>query len=416
MGAAAGTGAPAAPAGSPAAWDAPPTTPAPAALPAFAPPPEPEPEREPEAPVPVALPPELDVLPSWYTDPLPNGHRPAAAAEPPPPVTGADLTWPPLPVVEAPLSSSDRPLPGSGDELRSLFGQVVGDPAPPAPVSAPRCPRSRHPPPRRRRGIATPTRWGRRTRAAAARPQQARRLRAAAAGGRLRPGPGDRPGRSPGRGGAYRSAAPAAEPALRAAAEAPLRNPMAAGPAALPVIVLVVVVAILVLGIGWLVVAGDDAGPSASERQEASQADDGGAPSGVVAEASAGGVRVSWDGPADVSYVVTVLSATAPPQVLAPTVGTSAVVPAAPAGPGGDLRCFTVATVPGPGADRRGLGAGVPARRVRGDDATGARAGTRSGRGLTPARLSRPPRAPRRGAVRTGRSTAPPGAGRRRTR
>jgi len=319
----------------PLSWDAPPTTPA---------------AVEPEATVPVALPPELDVLPSWYTDPLPNGHRPAAAAEPPPPVTGADLTWPPLPVVEAPLSSSDRPLPGSGDELRSLFGQVVGDPAPPAPVSASSVPALPPPP-------APPAPWDRDADPLGPPdprpPLDLSKLDAfepPAPVAAYAPASAPARGGRPAEGGAYRSAAPAAERALRVAADAQLRNPMAAGPAALPVIVLVVVVAILVLGIGWLVVAGDDAGPSASERQDASQADDGGAPSGVVAEASAGGVRVSWDGPADVSYVVTVLSATAPPQVLAPTVGTSAVLPAAPAGPGADLRCFTVATVPEPGA------------------------------------------------------------------
>jgi serine/threonine protein kinase len=344
----------------PVSWDAPPTTPAPVAPPAFAPLPEPEPapesEHEPEGTAPLPRPPELDVLPSWYTDPLPNGQRPAPTAEP-----GADLTWPPLPVVEAPVSSSDRPLPGSGDELRSLFGQVVGDPEPPAPVPAPPSPPVPSAPWDRDVDPLGP--------ADTRPPLDLSKLHA------FEPpppvaayAPAPTTGRSgrPAEGGAYRSPASAAEAPVRAtratttlgrpperrdggpspAAEAPLRNPMAAGPAALPVIVLVVVVAILVLGIGWLVVAGDDAAPSASERQDASQADDGGAPAGVVAEAAAGGVRVSWDGPSDASYVVTVLSATAPPQVLAPTVGTSTVVPAAPPGPAGDLRCFTVATVP----------------------------------------------------------------------
>lgn len=349
----------------PVSWDAPPTTPAPVAPPAFAPLPDPEPHPEPEGTVPVALPPELDVLPSWYTDPLPNGHPSAPAAEPPPPEPGTDLTWPPPPpAVEAPPSSSDGPLPGSGDELRSLFGQVVGDPAPPPPVAPP------PPPP------APPAPWDRDVDPLGPPdprpPLDLSKLDAfepppPVAAYAPAPMPAQR-GR-PAEGGAYRSPAPAAEPAPPAtrttttlgrpperrggapspAAGASLRNPMAAGPSALPVIVLVVVVAILVLGIGWLVVAGDDAAPSASERQDAAQEDGGGAPSGVEAEAAAGGVRVSWDGPSDASYVVTVLSATAPPQVLAPAVGTSTVVPTAPPGPAGDLRCFTVATVPEPG-------------------------------------------------------------------
>ncbi|HET6952986.1 MAG TPA: hypothetical protein VFI47_21565, partial [Acidimicrobiales bacterium] len=136
------------------------------------------------------------------------------------------------------------------------------------------------------------------------------------------------------------------------ASESPLKNPMSAGPPALPVIVLVVVVAILILGVAWLVVAGGEAEPSASERQDDPSAADGdaGAPTGVTAEATAEGVRVSWNGTAGASYVVTILSATAPPQAMPPTAGTSALVPAAPAGATTDQRCFTVASAAASGA------------------------------------------------------------------
>ncbi len=142
-------------------------------LPAWAQPPPPTPQG-PERP------PELDELPAWYTDPLPNGNGYAnggAPATPPPAVPGRPAwdtpppAWwqpggtapgpapaPPAPappsLAPPPVADGHRscepqaanpptPLPGAGDELRSLFGAVVGEakaPAPPAPPAPPAAP------------------------------------------------------------------------------------------------------------------------------------------------------------------------------------------------------------------------------------------------------------------------------------
>ena len=72
-------------------------------------------------------PPELDELPSWYTDPLPNGGAPAGGERSNGHANGRDASPAGLP--PDPWAPQDRGLPGAGDELRSLFGEVVGDPS-----------------------------------------------------------------------------------------------------------------------------------------------------------------------------------------------------------------------------------------------------------------------------------------------
>jgi Protein kinase domain len=398
-------------------------------------------------PAPPARPPELDELPAWYTDPLPNagngstngagpdghvagdgvapwpgtpasgGHQPWSggpagpgghddpwAATPSPgdrggpwPATAGDDAWgsshgngsarpgeragsgngrhpgPADPWAATPdASDGDERLPGSGDELRSLFGQVVGEPDEPSPDRAPRAlgpgrgasdpvadplgpPRDRPPIDMSRLDAPLgpapylPSREsapGGRT--DADRPLAAPRRRDVApwpAAGNEGPAPGRRAADAAGTAHGPdrlerprpRQVAPDREPGRAASAAA-------AGPPALPVIILVAVVAILLLGVVWLVITGDEAEPAASDRPPAGDtADDAGgeeAPTGVIASQTPEGVQISWEGAPDGAYVVTVLSPDQPPRARPAAVGTSVVVPNAELGPGG--RCFVV--------------------------------------------------------------------------
>jgi hypothetical protein len=427
-------------------------------------------------------PPELDELPAWYTDPLPNerGERGANGAGSPPPVPGGasaetswsppapgpdslwpatapegdalwpasppangDVLWPAPsghgqaggwaappdegaagsePVAEhaGPVNGyhdgppdaagrSDTPqldraavpederLPGAGDELRSLFGEVVRDPADPpaargpaangapssprgrvAPDTDPLGPPSDRPPidlsrldtplgpapylpanrdadgeggdraarlPRRHE---VPTRPGGDGHDAGSPPARLPRADEAHPSGGRADEEAARPDRS-----VPRQVAPDPERTSRAAAAA------SAGPPALPVIILVAVVAVLLLGVAWLVITGDEAEAPASDRPSADAADDtsdegggagaaagaAGAPTGVAVAPVPEGIQVTWTGAPDGSYVVTVLAPDQPPRALAPTVGTSVLVPNAEITSGGG-RCFTVATAP----------------------------------------------------------------------
>jgi hypothetical protein len=286
----------------------------------------------------VPRPPELDVLPAWYTDPLPlAGNGDASAAE---------------------------RLPGAGDELRSLFGAVVGDPleSPPNP-----------PPPGERRPldpgrVQDPFDTG-----AHASPAPPAAPPAGRAGPPSEPRPGapfrlPRPSADPLPAGGPAPAAhdPVARPEPPAAATARPAAPrraegadagaepapgapagpadtVAPGPPALPLIILVGVVLVLIAGVAWLVLTGDDAGLPASERPRDDAAAE--APGGLAVAVVPEGAQLTWQGEADGTYVVTVQSSTAPPQVLPPAIGTSALVPT-PGAPAGTLRCFTVAEAP----------------------------------------------------------------------
>jgi hypothetical protein len=374
------------------------------------------------------LPPELDELPSWYTDPLPNeGARggtngadlsSAGGAHGAPwsasPVPEPDDLWPPESLAGGdsagfPAPPVDERLPGSGDELRSLFGDVVRDPevgasarpalaagpaigpAPAPPDTDPLGPPSDRPPIDLSRldtplGPAPflPARGGNDPagdRAGGGRPggdQSARLPRRHEVA--TRSGPegldgidGALPARLPRADEAYPARAHDDEPAPRAersvprqVAPDPNRVPAAggaasAGPPALPVIILIGVVAILLLGVAWLVITGDDAEAPASDRPAATDdadadadagrggagaaAGSGGAPTAVTAAAVPEGIQVSWAGAADATYIVTVLSPDQPPQALPPTLGASVLVPNVELASGGG-RCFTVATAP----------------------------------------------------------------------
>jgi hypothetical protein len=124
------------------------------------------------------------------------------------------------------------------------------------------------------------------------------------------------------------------------------------GPPALPVIILIGVVLVLALGVAWLVLTGDDSGPPASERPRPS-ADGATAPTDVRVDEVPEGVQVTWEGSDDASYVVTVLTAGAPPEPLPATIGTSALVPNV-AGAATGPRCFTVALADDGGAASSG--------------------------------------------------------------
>ena len=397
---------------------------------------------DPPPPTVTSLPAELEELPAWYTDPLPNerespgnghglpgrppsnGHGPApgswtgpAAAEPgrgvaptgpdPRPSDAPPGSFPTAPpdaapspwdtgwaAPAAPPPSDARGLPGAGDELRSLFGEVVGDPATPPPLEARRPsafdddplgpPESRPPidlgqldrplgptpylPSGRARADGDPAEAGRPARLPRRHEPQTWPSPAA----EVTTGPPTRlpradevdPSRRPTRPGP-RQVAPAAGqrpgPALRPSASA--------GPPALPVVILVAVVVVLALGVAWLVLTGDDEGSPATDRRDppasegapddpagssadasstaSPSASPAGAPSGLRVDELPEGVQVSWSGPDDASYVVTVLSADAPPSALPATIGTSALVPNVEGAADGG-RCFTVAAA---GAD-----------------------------------------------------------------
>lgn len=389
----------------------------------------------------IERPPELDELPAWYTDPLPNagvppgtnghgnGHGPSGSSAPwenpsapwenPSQTNGhtghpAGLTGPPPADGQRPRR--DERLPGAGDELRSLFGEVVGDPddaaGPAAPAALPRPgapggpdadplgpPQARPPidlsqldtplgpspylapgsgrpdvqaPAARSRtadevGSQAPARLPRRGEAQTWPPAGpgagagAQRLPRATEGDPRRP-TGDGTTRPPAAELAPRLDRPAPRQVAPVGDKAPRTGGGAAmaGPPALPLMVLIGVVAVLILGVAWLVITGDDAEPPASDRPERSVVDEA-AVTGVQVEEAPEGVQVTWTGDAEASYVVTVLSADRPPEVLPPTLGTSVLVPnvgdaAAAAG-----RCFTVAVVPDAGAEAAPAEASEPA-------------------------------------------------------
>jgi Protein kinase domain len=362
-------------------------------------------------------PPELDELPAWYTDPLPsaggtaspgggtaghgaspgtprgNGHGPVPGDDRSNGSSGALDRWGDgsagagigphgnggAPAAPSAAGGTGGPrLPGAGDELRSLFGEVVGDgdeapPAPPGARSAPRPlaapgdddplgppdarppidlsqldtplgPAPFLPPSTGRPGPATPE--------ATAPPAQPVRLprrhevQSWPAGGTQQATTLPRAGkaRADRSDGAVRS--PAGRPAPGAG-----RPAAASGPPALPLIVLIAVVAVLVAGVAWLVLTGDESPPPASERSTTgadaatgtggAAADDPAAPTDVRISQGPEGMQVAWTG-AEGEYVVTVLSADQPPKVLPPTPGPSVLVPNADLGQGGAW-CFTVA-------------------------------------------------------------------------
>jgi serine/threonine protein kinase len=376
----------------------------------------------------IQRPPELDELPAWYTDPLPNspgggtangsmpssagphapwsdagasngGAGPAADRRAVPPANGSphggtsegapSPPWDP-PTGRLPARGSER-LPGAGDELRSLFGEVVGGegesgadngraalgqaPVPPPPGRdgtpdhdplgppqarppidlsqldrplgpAPYLPpglRADGPPAsaRDRSDEGLPTRLPRRgephtwpSPTARSAPGTQMRLPRAGEGEAAttlprasRPGP--------------RQVAPAGGPA-----PAGLGRAASGGPPALPVIILIGVVLVLALGVAWLVLTGDESGPPASERPRPEVGD---TPTDVRVNGVPEGTQITWEGSDDASYVVTVLTPDAPPEPLPATIGTSALVPnvgETAAGP----RCFTVARAADAGA------------------------------------------------------------------
>jgi hypothetical protein len=134
------------------------------------------------------------------------------------------------------------------------------------------------------------------------------------------------------------------------------------------VIVLVALVIVLVVGVAWLVIAGDDAGKPASEGVGTPATAP--VPSAVTATDTPDGVQVTWHGDAEASYVVTVLTATEPPRALPPAQGTSLLVPKA--GATAPPQCFTVAAAapqpdqePGPASDIACIAGATPDAMIR---------------------------------------------------
>ena len=417
---------------------------------------------------PIVPPPELDELPAWYTDPLPNtpdrpggdgavagsgpgwpgsseeGPGPGPAQAPgtggpgpgangngdprtPPGSASTGLPAPPLAspngngangaggdlmhggtgLAATPWNGSSggngrstggaERLPGAGDELRSLFGEVVRDPDDTPPVAPPR-----PAPPMQVRPLPDPLG-----------PPDARPpIDMSALDAPLGPAPflgapsaGDgtppdaptaraaprlprRDEVAPQAGATVTRLPRAGEMPVAPLGTRPAATPGAAasGPPALPLIILIAVVAILVAGVAWLVLTGDEAAPPASEREpsgaeepvagdsDGSAAGEGGAttgtpdaptdgaaspaggdstatgastaPANVQATAGPDGVQVSWEGTGD-AFNVTVLTPDQPPATI-PATGTSALVPSDSLGANGTW-CVTVAAAPAGG-------------------------------------------------------------------
>jgi hypothetical protein len=382
-------------------------------------------------------PPELDELPAWYTDPLPsaegspspgggtagygaspdaprgNGHGPVPGDDrsngssgiiggtSPGDSAGADRAGGALdrrgngsagagigphgngraPAARPPAGGhGGERLPGAGDELRSLFGEVVGDgdeapPAPPDARSAPRPPAApadddplgppSSRPPIDLSQLDTPLGPAPFLPPSSSRPAPGAREAAAPPAAPVRlprrhevqswpPAAGTPQAPKLPRAGearADRSDGAVHTPADRPAPGAGSPAAAASGPPALPLIVLIAVVAVLVAGVAWLVLTGDESPQPASERPSTgsdaatgsgdASADGPAAPTDVRISQGPEGMQVAWTGP-EGDYVVTVLSVDQPPKVLPPTPGPSVLVPNADLGQGGAW-CFTVA-------------------------------------------------------------------------
>jgi hypothetical protein len=267
-------------------------------------------------------------------------------------------------------------LPGGGDELRSLFGEVVGEdevptarpgarsvPAPAPADDDPLGPPSSRPPidlshldtPLGPAPLLPPSsdRPAPATPEGAAPPTQTTRLPRRHEVQSWPPAGGAKQATKPPRAGEVRSDGAAGSPGDPATPGTGRPAATPSGPPALPLIILIGVVAVLVAGVAWLVLTGDESPPPASERP-ASEADTGNGSGDASADAPAAptdvrisqgpeGMQVAWTGP-EGDYVVTVLSADQPPKVLPPTPGPSVLVPNADLGQGGAW-CFTVAEV-----------------------------------------------------------------------
>jgi hypothetical protein len=286
-----------------------------------------------------------------------------------------------------------RRLPGAGDELRSLFGEVVGegDEAAPRPerrpaaqpqsspgsptddllgppssrppidlsrLDAPLGPAPFLPPAPGRPGAAAPD-------AAAPTTQPARLPRRHEV--QSWP-PGGQPATKLARAGEARSGSDGAglSPGDRGFAGTGRQAAAGTGPPALPLIILIAVVAVLVAGVAWLVLTGDESPTPASERPSSGTdaptgsggasgdaSSDAAAPTDVRISQGPEGMQVAWTAP-EGDYVVTVLSVDQPPKALPPTPGPSVLVPNADLGQGGAW-CFTVAAA-APGSAPSGSG------------------------------------------------------------
>ena len=309
----------------------------------------------------MARPPELDILPAWYTDPLPlgdngssNGHvgnggcpgRRRAAL-----IVRRVVGEPPV------LRRRTRPSPRPSRPTRRARGcahrstcarsgirSELGAPPVPPPPAAKAALRPGH---RRHPEAAAAARAAGRAGAAGGCRAAAHLRQAYSAPDQAvdRFTPARREERS-------EPAAPAAPTAPQP--DGPAGAPPPAGPPALPVIVLIVVLAVLVLGIVWLVVTGDDSGTPADEP----------APEVVVAPT---GLTVTPD-PGEISRpgratpgtpTSTVLSPAEPPQALPAAPGLSALVPSAGSAPG--QRCYTVAVAPSEAGGQPGPASEPPA-------------------------------------------------------
>jgi hypothetical protein len=389
--------------------------------------------RGPDAPLPffppVVPPPELDELPAWYTDPLPNSPtRPPESG--PPASLGDGPAWPtglsgpgspdpgangngngsrpgpgPYPPAPGGPAVSGGPdaarngadggagngrspggveqLPGAGDELRSLFGEVVRDPtdsslprpAPPTqvrPLPDPLGPPDARPPidlsaldaplgptPFLGSSAADATADAPVAKAAPRLPRRHEVETWQQAGGTASAGITRLPR--------------ASEMPPVGAGTATKGGAAGSGPPAVPLIILLAVVAVLVAGVAWLVLTGDDGAPPASEREPAAEdgalgTSDGGtgapadgtgttggagttpgaptAPTAVTAAPADGGVEVIWQGTGG-AFTVTVLTPDQAPTAIAAT-GTEVLVPSASLGSTGAW-CVTVAATPAGG-------------------------------------------------------------------
>jgi eukaryotic-like serine/threonine-protein kinase len=150
------------------------------------------------------------------------------------------------------------------------------------------------------------------------------------------------------------------------AAAAPADDADPARPAsatrALPVIVLMSLVAVLIVGVGWMIVTGEDPSQSsASTTQSSAALDEDGvvSPDSVTAVENGSGVQIDWDGSSDEAQVVVVLSETDGPRTLPAETGSALLVDAAQLTAGTGY-CFAVAPASPPTGDGAGAGSSSP--------------------------------------------------------
>ena len=155
------------------------------------------------------------------------------------------------------------------------------------------------------------------------------------------------------------AAEPASQPKTEADAEATAAADAASTAAgdqrarALPVMILMSLVAVLVVGVGWMIVTGENpsqAGTTTTQSSATSNEDGTVSPDTVTAAEVGADVQIDWDGSSDVPQVVLVLSTTEAPRTLPAETGSVLLIDATQLTDGTGY-CFAVAPATPQGTD-----------------------------------------------------------------